>query len=251
MSSASESTWSSPTTEAEARVELAAAYRMAASLGWTDLGATHFSTAVPGEDAYLMIEWGLFFDEVTASNLVKVGPDGRIISGRSGSQVNPAGVTIHSALHESCPQVNAVLHTHTPAGVAVANHPAGLLPLSQHAVRFYEGHGVHDYEGVALDDNEGPRLASDLGGHELMLLRNHGLLAVGNDLPSAFSALYYAETACQMQVASLSSTPDPVMPPPVVCKHARSQYDAGKGYVYRDWLGVLRFVQRAAPDFAD
>jgi len=243
--------WNAPQTERDARVELAAAYRMAHDLGWTDLGATHFSLAVPGEDAYLMLEFGLFFNEVTASNLVKIGVDGEIRSGRPGAMVNRAGVTIHSAIHERRPDVRAALHTHTPAGVAVTNHPDGMLPLSQHAQRFYEGHGVHEYEGVALDENEGPRLAEDIGDHELLLLRNHGLLAVGPDMPQAFSALYYAEMAAAMQVATLSTTTDPVLPPHEVSAHTRKQFDASAGYTYRDWMGVVRQVERNHPGFDD
>ena len=243
--------WTPPTTERDARVELAAAYRMAFDQNWTDLGATHFSLAVPGEDAYLMLELGLFFNEVTASNLVKIGVDGEIRSGRDGAMVNRAGVTIHSAIHARRPDVRAALHTHTTAGVAVSNHPDGLLPLSQHAQRFYEGHGVHEYEGVALDENEGPRLAEDIADHELLLLRNHGLLAVGPDMPQAFSALYYAEVASAMQVATLSTTPEPVFPPHEVCAHTRKQFDASAGYTYRDWMGVLRQVERNHPGFDD
>ena len=242
--------WSAPTTERAARIELAAAYRMVHELGWTDLGATHLSAAVPGEPgSWLMIEFGLFFDEVTASNLVKLDHEGTILASRPGAVVNPAGVTIHAALHAARPDITSVMHTHTPAGLAVSCHPEGLLPLSQHALRFYDCHGAHDYEGVALDGNEGPRLAADLGDGELLLLRNHGLLAVGPSVPEAFSALYYAEVAAQMQVATLSSTADPVLPDPEVCAHTRKQYDASVGYCYRDWLGVLRQVGRNHPGF--
>ncbi|MGI9604581.1 MAG: class II aldolase/adducin family protein [Acidimicrobiales bacterium] len=246
--------WSAPSTEREARIELAAAYRMAHDLGWTDLGATHFSLAVPGEpDAYLMLRAGLFFDEVTASNLVKVSVDGdvRDHGDVALALVNPAGVTIHSAVHEGRPDVQSVMHTHSPAGVAVSCHPDAMLPLSQHSMRFYEGHGIHGYEGVALDEDEGPRLALDLGDHELLVLRNHGLLTVGCDVPSAFSALYYAEMAAEMQVAALAGTHEPVTPPHDVCAHTRKQFDASSGYMYRDWQGVLRHVRRNHPDFAD
>lgn len=243
--------WAPPTTERDARIELAAAYRMVHDLGWTDLGATHLSAAVPGEDAYLMLAWGLMFDEVTASNLVKIGDDGVIRQAPVGTRVNPAGVTIHSALHGARPDVGAVMHTHTAAGLAVSCHPGGVLPLSQHALRFWNQHGIHDYEGIALDGSEGPRLATDLGHAELLLLRNHGLLTVGPDLPSAFSALYYAEVSCQMQVATLSQGVEPVLPNEVACATAREQYEASKGYMYRDWLALMRSVERGHPDFAD
>lgn len=243
--------WQPPTTEHDARVELAAAYRMVHDLGWTDLGATHLSAAVPGEDAYLMLAWGLMFHEVTASNLVKVGDDGQIRDGKADVRVNPAGVTIHSAVHAARPGIASVMHTHTAAGVAVSCHPDGLLPLSQHALRFWNNHGTHAYEGIALDDAEGPRLAADLGDNELLLLRNHGLLTAGSDVPSAFSALYYAERSCEMQVATLSQTSDPVMPSRRASKTARAQYEESTGYMYRDWLALVRSVELRHPDFAD
>jgi ribulose-5-phosphate 4-epimerase/fuculose-1-phosphate aldolase len=240
--------WTMPENEREARIELAAAYRMASDLGWTDLGATHFSLRVPGEpDAYLLLQEGLFFDEVTASNLVKLGLDGSVRS--DGATVNPAGVTIHAALLAGRPHLHSVMHTHTSAGVAVSNHPDGLLPLSQHAMRFYEGFGQHAYEGVALDDDEGPRLVEHLGDHELLLLQNHGLLTAGPSVPVAFSALYYAEMSCQMQVATLSSSTDPVIPDHETCAHTRKQYSAGNGYMYRDWSGILRQIERNHPGF--
>ena len=241
--------WIEPATEAEARRELAAAYRAVDDLGWTDLAGTHLSCAVPGEDAYLVLAWGQFFSEVTASSLVKVGFDGTART--AGAELNPAGTTIHAGLYRALPRVRAILHTHTNAGVAASCHPDGLLPLSQHALRFYDAHGVHAYEGVALDDDEGPRLARDLGDHELLLLRNHGLLTVGADLPSAVSALYYAEIAAQMQLATLSSTADPVRPDHETCQLTQKQYRASSGYIYRDWLGMVRQVERTHAGFDD
>jgi len=242
--------WTAPKTEHDARVELAVAYRYAYDLGWTDLGATHFSIRVPGEpDAYLLLREGLFFNEVTASNLVKLGLDGSVRT--DGVRVNPAGVTIHAALLEGHPEINSVMHTHTVAGVAVCNHPKGLLPLSQHALRFYDDVGRHDYEGVALDGEEGPRLVEHLGEHELMLLDNHGLLTAGATLPQAFSAMYYAEVACQMQVATLASTDTPVTPDLDTCRFTKKQHDDGHGYMYRDWMAIVRQVERQHPDFAD
>ena len=242
--------WSPPTTEAEARIELAAAYRYAFDLGWTDLGATHFSSRVPGEpDAYLILQEGLFFNEVTASNLVKLGLDGTVRT--DGVTVNPAGVTIHQATLAGNPNHQSVMHTHTIAGVAVCNHPEGLLPLSQHALRFFEDVGRHSYEGVALDGDEGPRLSEHLADHELLLLDNHGLLTAGLSVPHAFSAMYYAEIACQMQVATLSTTNEPVSPDIDTCRHTKKQHDDSHGYMYRDWMAILRQVERNHPDYAD
>lgn len=238
--------WTAPSNERDARVELAAAYRMVSDLGWTDLGATHLSARVPGEpEAYLLLRQGLFFDEVTASNLVKVGLDGRV---HDDAQVNPAGVTIHTAILAARPDLASVMHTHTPAGIATTCHPDGLLPLCQHALRFYEHQGVHAYEGIALDELEGPRLVHDLADHELLLLQNHGLLTVGPTVPQAFSALYYAEMSAQIQVATLSGVDHPVLPSAEVSRHSHEQY-ASVGYQFRDWLGVVRQVERNHPGF--
>ena len=242
--------WRAPRTERDARVELAIAYRAAAEFGWTDLGATHFTARVPGEnDAYLMLRAGVFFDEVTASNLMKVGLDGLVRDDDPNVLLNPAGVTIHSAIHDGSRAIGAVMHTHTQAGVAVANHPDGLLPLSQHALRFYERVNVHAYEGVALDKVEGPRLIEQLGSNELLLLANHGLLVAGPDVPAAFSALYYAEMACRMQVDTLATTSNPTMPDHSTCAHTVKQYDASGGYMYRDWMGLVRHVERTHSGF--
>ena len=241
--------WTAPATEAEARVELAAAYRYASDLGWTDLGATHFSLRVPGEpDAFLMLREGLFFNDVTASNLVKLGLDGTIRT--EGVTVNPAGVTIHEAVLAGNANVHAVMHTHTVAGVAVCNHPDGMLPLSQHALRFHDDFGRHTYEGVALDGDEGPRLVHHLADHELLLLDNHGLLTAGATLPMAFSAMHYAEVACQMQVATLSTTNNPVTPDIDTCRFTKKQHDLGHGYMYRDWTAIVRDVERNHPDYS-
>jgi ribulose-5-phosphate 4-epimerase/fuculose-1-phosphate aldolase len=232
--------WSPPETEVAARVELAAAYQIAAKLGWGDLSATHFSMRVPDEpDAFLLLALGAFFEEVTPENLVKVGIGGEIRSDAA-IAVSPAGVTIHAAILGANDEVNAILHTHSPAGVAVANHPDGLLPLSQHALRFYENQGIHEYEGVALDDEEGPRLAGALAGYELLLLRNHGLLTAGPTMPLAFSAMYYAEAACRMQIDTLASVEQPVEPDEATCRRTREQYVESTGYAYRDWLGLVR-----------
>ncbi len=242
--------WTAPTTERDARIELAAAYRYAYDLGWTDLGATHFSSRVPGmPDTYLILQEGLFFNEVTASNLVMLGVDGA--TPQDGVGVNPAGVTIHGALLAGKPEINSVMHTHTVAGVAVCNSYEGLQPLSQHSLRFYKDFGRHIYEGVALDGDEGPRLVENLADHELLLLNNHGLLTAGVSVPQAFSAMYYAEMACQIQVATIGSTDMILKPTRKVRKHTKQQHDDSHGYMYRDWMAILRDVERNHPDFAD
>lgn len=238
--------WTPPATERDARLELAIAYRAAALYGWTDLGATHFSCRVPGEpDAYLMLRSGSFFDEVTASDLIKVGMDGRV---RGPGAANPAATTIHGALLNERVGLGSVMHTHTTAGVAVCCNPAGLLPLSQHALRFWGRQGRHRYEGVALEADEGPRLVADLADFELLLLENHGLLTVGPNVPAAFSALYYAETSCRMQVDTLASVQNPILVSDDVCARTAKQYEASDGYMYRDWLGIRRQVLREVPE---
>lgn len=239
--------WVAPVTEADARTELAAAYRMISELGWTDLGATHLSLRVPDEpDAYLLIQWGLFFDEVTADNLVKVGFDGQVRSHDGDREVNPAAVTIHGGLLGARSDLHAVVHTHTRAGIAATCHPEGLLPLSQHALRFWARQGRHRYEGIALDDDEGPRLAADLGDNELLLLDNHGLLTVGSNMPEAFSAMYYAEFSAQVQVDVLAATQNPILVSEDECEVVAAQYEASSGYMYRDWMGLRRLLARRA-----
>ena len=139
------------------------------------------------------------------------------------------------------------MHTHTAAGIAVACHPNGLLGLSQHALRFFARQGVHAFEGIA-DDDQGPRLIEHLADNELLLLPNHGLITVGSSGPTAFSALYYAETSAEIQVAVLSSTDSPVIPTDDVCEQTAKQYEAWDGYQYQDWMGIVRMVERDHPD---
>lgn len=237
--------WAPPASEAEARTELAVAYRAADLFGWTDLGATHFSCRVPGTpEHFLMLPLGAFFDEVTAENLLVIDLDGRIVDGPAGALANPAGVTIHAGMYRHAPRIEAIMHTHTRAGVASSCHPEGLLPLSQHALRFHGRTGRHRYEGVVSAEEEGARLVADLGDAELLLLENHGLLTVGASVPEAFSALYYAEFSAQVQVDTLATTTVPVLPCAEVCAHTAAQYEASTGYQFRDWMGIVRLVAR-------
>jgi len=190
--------------EWETRVKLAAAYRLAALFHWTDHTATHFSARVPdsGHGVFLINAFGLLFDEITASNLVKVDIDGRILDDPSGLGINQAGYVIHSAIHRARPDLAAVLHTHTRDGVAVACQRDGLLPLSQHALIVYHRLAYHDYEGVALELDEQQRLIADLGDKDLLILRNHGLLSAGVSIEAAFRQLYTLERACTVQIAA-------------------------------------------------
>src|SRR5499425_3242344 len=183
-----------------ARVDLAAAYRLVALFGWEDLVFTHISLRVPGaEDEFLINPYGVFFDEITASSLVKIDLKGQKVDD-SPFEVNPAGFIIHSAIHAARHDAKCVLHTHTLNGVAVSTQRAGLLPISQHSISVLASLGYHDFEGPALRDDEKPRLVADLGDKTSLILRNHGLLTVGETAAEAFLSMYYLETSCAIQV---------------------------------------------------
>jgi ribulose-5-phosphate 4-epimerase/fuculose-1-phosphate aldolase len=186
------------------RVDLAAAYRLVSRYGWEDLVFTHISARVPGtEDQFLINPYGLFFDEITASSLVKIDQDGNKLQD-SPFDVNAAGFIIHSAIHAVRHDAKCVLHTHTPSGVAVATQRAGLLPISQHSLFVLSSLGYHDFEGPALDADEKPRLVADLGENRCLILRNHGLLTVGETVADAFVNMYYLEASCSIQVRAQS-----------------------------------------------
>jgi len=192
-------------TEAMVRRDLAAVYRLVAQQGWDDLIFTHISARVPGPEHHFLINpFGLRFDEVTASNLVKIDLDGHPV-GPSDHPVNPAGFTIHSALHMAREDAQCVIHLHTNDGVAVAMQADGLLPLSQHAMMVADEIAYHDYEGIAFDLDERERLVADMGEKHLMILRNHGTLAVGVSCAAAWLAIYFLERACTMQIRAQSS----------------------------------------------
>jgi ribulose-5-phosphate 4-epimerase/fuculose-1-phosphate aldolase len=186
--------------EWEQRVALAACYRLVARFGWDDLVFTHISARVPGPEHHFLINpYGLMFDEVTASNLVKVDLAGRKVMD-SPYAVNPAGFTIHSAIHAAREDAGCVLHVHSVNGIAVSAQHEGLLPLSQHSIFVLAQLAYHDYEGVALNADEKPRLVRDLGDKRFLILRNHGLLTVGPTVADAFVAMYLLETSCMIQV---------------------------------------------------
>ena len=196
-------------TEAEwnQRVDLAACYRLIAYYGWDDLIDTHISARVPGPDHHFLINpFGLMFDEITASSLVKVDLDGNQLT-KSSYGINPAGFTIHSAVHEAREDAGCVIHLHTYDGTAVASSKDGLLPLNQTAQLVTFDLAYHDYEGLALDHDERPRLQRDLGNKNCMLLRNHGTLTVGRSVASAFERMFHLERACTMQVRTLMQGP--------------------------------------------
>jgi ribulose-5-phosphate 4-epimerase/fuculose-1-phosphate aldolase len=191
--------------EWQARVDLAACYRLVAMHGWDDLVFTHISARVPGPDEHFLINaYGLLFEEMTASSLVKVDLGGQLVL-KSPHMINPAGFTIHSAIHEARHDVGCVIHTHTKAGVAVSAQADGLLPLSQVSLFPLASVGYHDYEGVALNEDEKPRLVADLGDRSNLILRNHGLLTAAATIQDAFLAMYVLETACQTQLLAQSA----------------------------------------------
>ena len=190
------------------RLHLAAAYRLIAHFGLDDSIFTHISARAPKNEAehgFLINPFGLRFDEVTASNLVTVDLDGKIIRDDYGKGINAAGFTIHSAVHAARPEVGCVLHTHTVAGVAVSSTKEGILPLNQWSLQFYNRIATHEYEGIALDLEERERLVADLGTAKAMILRNHGLLTCGGTVGEAFALMYNLERTCKAQLALLSS----------------------------------------------
>lgn len=237
-------------TEWEVRVELAACYRLVHHFGMTDLIFTHISARVPRRhDQFLINPYGLTFDEVTASSLVKVDLEGNILDD-SPYTVNKAGFTIHSAVHMARPDVECVLHTHTRAGEAVSALACGLLPISQHALQFYNRVAYHDYEGIALDLDERARLVADLGDKRVMILRNHGLLTAGRTIPEAFGLMFNLNRACEVQIAAQSTGAPLVIPPPEICEKTARQFEqGGRPSGHRAWPALLRLLDRECPEY--
>lgn len=239
--------------EWQQRVDLAACYRVIAMYGWDDLVFTHISARVPGPAEHFLINpYGMLFEEITASSLVKVDLTGEIVLG-SGYAVNPAGFVIHSAIHAARHDVACVLHTHSKAGVAVSAQAQGLLPISQVALFPYATLAYHDYEGVALNDAEKPRLVADLGNNNALILRNHGLLTTGASIADAFLMMYVLETACQTQLLAQSGGTEllPVAAAIVAGIQAQAeQVTRGLGGSLV-WPGLLRKLDRRDPSFRD
>ena len=239
--------------EWQVRVDLAACYRLVAMHGWDDLVFTHISARVPGpEEHFLINAYGLMFEEMAASSLVKVDLGGNIIM-ETPYQINPAGFTIHSAVHEARQDVACVLHTHTRAGVAVSAQAGGLLPISQVSLFPLISIAYHDYEGVALNADEKPRLVADLGSNSCMILRNHGLLTVGPTIADAFLLMYTLETACQTQLLAQSAGTDLIQINPAILKGIAAQVrEVTKGLGGQlAWPGLLRKLERRDSSFRD
>ncbi|UVK80996.1 class II aldolase/adducin family protein [Pseudomonas sichuanensis] len=248
-------------TERHLREELAACYRLIAHFRMTDLIFTHISVRLPGPEHHFLINpYGLMFDEITASNLVKIDLHGHAVE-PSPYPVNPAGFVIHSAIHGAREDAQCVLHTHTRAGCAVAALECGLLPVNQISMEFYGKVAYHDYEGVALDLSEQQRLVADLGQQPVMILRNHGLLTVGRSVSEAFMRMYYLEKACEIQLSAQASG-KLVLPPHAVCAHTERQFNdpgrplqegqlADPDAMQLAWAALLRLLDKVAPGYRD
>lgn len=238
--------------EWQIRIDLAAAYRMVAYYGWDDLIFTHLSARIPGpEHHFLLNPYNLMFEEVTASSLVKVDINGNPVD-PTPFITNPAGFTIHSAIHMAREDAHAVMHLHTPAGQAVSAHTEGLLPLTQTAMLIRSDVAFHEYEGVAVDLDERERLVADLGNKNTMILRNHGTLAVGKNVGECFVRLYFLERACQAQVMALSAGTNLNNPPQGSPEVTAQQGQVGVALAANllAWPALKRKAYRLDPGFA-
>jgi ribulose-5-phosphate 4-epimerase/fuculose-1-phosphate aldolase len=237
--------------EWQLRCDLAAAYRLVAMYGWSDLVFTHISARIPGPEHHFLINpYGLMFDEITASSLVKVDQACNKLSA-SPFPVNPAGFTIHSCVHQAREDAACVLHTHSRAGVAVSAQKCGVLPISQQSTIVLHSLGYHDYEGIALREDEQPRLQRDLGKNKYLMLRNHGLLTVGHSVADAFLNMYTFENTCRIQIDAQAGgelihvDPGILATIPQVVKMATAGQGAGIA-----WPALLRKLERAGSNHA-
>ncbi len=240
--------------EWETRVNLAACYRLVALYGMTDMAANHISARVPGHhDQFLINAYGMFFEEITASSLIKIDLGGNVIAKPDVDYgFNRAGFVIHGAIHAARPDVECVIHTHTAMGMAVSTMKCGLLPLTQTAMRFAEV-AYHDYESVAIELDERERLVRDLGDAEVMVLRNHGLLACAPSIPEAFSNIYRLELACHAQVAAMSCGTELITPPAEVIARTNHLYhrNTRRPWGVLEWPGLLRMLDRRDASYRD
>ena len=248
-------TWSSE--EQRLRVELAAAYRIFDHFGWTSLIYNHITVRVPGPQRHFLINpYGLLYGEVTASSLVKIDIAGSVIEpgeGPFGAEINPAGFTIHAAIHGAREDAHCVVHTHTVAGCAVSAMACGLLPLTLEAMMFYDRVAYHDFEGVTVVEDEGPRLIRDLGDKTVMILRNHGLLTLGHTVPEAVITMWGLERACQMQAAAMAGgTPVHPCPPEVASRVAAQTAFTEMGpRGDRGFNALVRLIDQKDPGYKD
>lgn len=240
--------------EWQARCQLAALYRLIAYYRMTDLIDTHISLRLADEPAYFLINhYGVSFDKMTASDLVKIDHEGNIVADYDRDKVvNVAGFVIHSALHAASEQINCVIHTHTADGIAVSAQKNGLLPISQHALKFYGQISYHDYEGVALSTEERDRLVADLGQNRVMILRNHGLLAAGDTIQRAFHEIYFLERACQAQIKAMSGGAELNYPSQAVCEYTAQQFNSplAEPIILSAWHAALSLIEEQREDYS-
>lgn len=242
--------------EWKVRRDLAACYRLIDHFGWTDLIYNHITARVPGEGHHILINpFGLHYEEVCASNLVKIDLDGNKVES-SDYGINQAGYVIHSAVHAARSDVRCVVHTHSRFGVAVSCLEEGFLPMTQGGLQFYNRIAYHDYEGIALDLDERSRLVADLGDHDAMILRNHGLLTCGRSVAEAFSRMFYLEQACQVQIDVLSAGRKLNELSGQVSEHTARQWEDGGDASDEDedkteWAALLRLLDRRDPSYRE
>jgi ribulose-5-phosphate 4-epimerase/fuculose-1-phosphate aldolase len=237
--------------EWQARVDLAAAYRLSAHFGWTHLVNNHISLRVPGtDDQFLINPYNYLWEQITASSLIKIDVEGNRLDD-SPNEVNKAGFVIHSAIHMGRKDLHCVMHTHTVAGMAVSALDCGLLPLNQGVMRWYNRIAYHDFEGIARNEDERVTLVRDLAAHKCMILRNHGLLTAGVTVAEAFYFHYHLEKACQTQMMVLASNQKYSVPPPEVCEHAAKQFYGNGKRVFgeRDWPALIKLADRLDPSY--
>ncbi len=240
--------------EWELRCDLAALFRLIAHFRWTDLIYTHLSARLPGDEHHFLInDYCQMFHEIRASDLVKIDLEGNKLDGqRPEQEVNRAGFVIHSAIHAHREDLKCIVHTHTKAGIAVSSQQQGLLPISQHALKFYGHLAYHDYEGIALDLEEQSRLLNDMGpSHRAMILRNHGLLVGGRTIAEAFDHIYFLERACEAQLAAQAAGMENIVyPSSQVCERAENQFDHNDipHWVDKAWTAALRLIDAEHSD---
>ncbi len=233
--------------EWQARLDLAACYRLVDRYGMTDLIYNHITARIPGSDHHLLINlYGLLYKEITASSLVKIDLGGEIMwKPQTDYGINKSGYVIHGAIHKARPDVACVLHTHTRAGMAIAAMKCGLLPLSQTSIRFMGHIGYHDYEGPAIDLDERERIVRDLGPHNALIMRNHGLLACGPSIAEAFNTMYQLEMSCRAQVDAMAARSELTLPGENVIAHTAHLYrpETRRPYGILEWPAMLRLLQ--------
>jgi ribulose-5-phosphate 4-epimerase/fuculose-1-phosphate aldolase len=239
--------------EQSLREDLAAAYRLVDYYGMSDLIYGHLSVRInENPPVFLINPYGLMFDEICASNLVAVDHLGNKIN-PDDADINPAGFTIHSAIHLERPDAPVILHTHSVSGMAVAAMEEGLLPLNQISMAFYNRVAYHDYEGISLDLDERERIFQSIGNKNFLIMRNHGLLTVGRTIAEAFYYLYYLNKACEIQVNVMRTGAQPIIPTPKVCEHAAGQYEDPSFYpeILASWEASRRLLDRIDPSYRD